>query len=336
MGFNGDLTFDEVNGPWKGNDFPSVSVVSVTFRQALHAFVFLTHMNIDFDGAPNAYGPPGRDTLDTLDHAGKNSRYYGIVAIKPDETEDVFVAGKGKQKKLVKDLYNLKLDLTQPDSVGRVPVVQQGGPFDGYYISITSRATRSMAGVNRFQQSTYINSAKVAYGALSGTLQTNGVAIGNYGVAVRHDNGRQAGFVMMDGGHTSGPDVGAVGEVSYKVFLDVGGPPKTANQRYPNNNFPTSFIVFRGSKVSTLPQLAQADNANDLPMLLAFAEQAGYTDHSGDSGKPLLDAWVAGGRIGVRPQNYPQILSALRHAGFWPPIGDFPEGPALERIAQMA
>ncbi len=131
---------------------------------------------------------------------------------------------------------------------------------------------------------------------------------------------------MMDGGHTSGKDVGSVGEVSYKVFLDVGGTPKTAQQSVPNNTFPTSFIVFRGSSAPTLPLLARADNANDLPMLLAFSEEAGYADRSGNSGKPLLDAWVAGGRTGARPRHYDQVLAvSLRQAGFWPPIGDFPD-----------
>ena len=216
MGYNGELVFDEVDGPWKGNDFPNVSVVSVTFGSILHAYVFLTHMNIDFDGAPNAYGPPEKETLDTLDHAGQNRRYYGLVAIKPDETVEINVPQKGKQKQSVKDLYNLKLDERFPDSQGRVPVVQHGGEFDDYFISITSRATRSLAGANQFQQSTYINSAKVPYGALSKRLQDKGVDFGNYAVAIRHDNGRMAGFVMMDGGHTSGRDVGSLGEVSYR------------------------------------------------------------------------------------------------------------------------
>jgi peptidoglycan hydrolase-like protein with peptidoglycan-binding domain len=336
MAINGDLIFEEVDGPWKGNDFPNVSMVSVSFNGVLHAFAFLTHMNIDFDGAPNAYGPPGKNTLDSLDHAGQNSHYYGLVAIKPDEGQDVFVPGKGKQKKTFVELYNLKLDPSQPDSRGYLPVVQLGGEFDGYYISITSRATRSLAGANRFQQSSYVNSAKVPFGALSGRLQSKGVAIGNYGMAIRHDNGKQAGFVMMDGGHTSGKDVGAVGEVSYKVFLDLGGLPKTAQQSVPRNEFPTSFIVFRGSAKPTLPLLARADNADDLPMLLAFFEQAGDADRSGKSGKPLLDDWVAKGRTGARPRNYRHVLSALQQAGFWPPIGDFPDRQGLDRIARTA
>jgi hypothetical protein len=336
MSYNGDLTFEDVEGPWQGNDFRNVSVVSVTFRDVVQAFVFLTHMNIDFDGAPNAYGPPEKHPLDSLDHAGQNTSYYGLVAIKPDEGVEVSVPKQGKQKKLLKELYNLKLDDRFPDSHGRLPVVQQGGTFDGFFISITSRATRSLAGANRFQQSSYINSAGVAYGALSRRLQDKGVGFGNYGLAIRHDNGRQAGFVMMDGGHTSGRDVGSVGEVSYRVFLDVGGPPKTASQSVPNNNFPTTFIVFPNSPASKLPFLAKADNAGDLPMLLAFAEQAGYADRSGKSGKPLLDEWVAGGRTGAPPRNYKHVLAALRSAGFWPPIGDFPDKRDLQRVAGMA
>jgi hypothetical protein len=335
MAINGDLIFEDVEGPWQGNDFKRVSVVSVTFNGVLHAFVFLTHMNVDFDGAPNAYGPPGKNPLDTLDHAGQNSHYYGLVSIKPNETRDVFVPGQGKQKKTLVELYNLKLDPLQPDKQGYLPVVQQGGEYDGYYISITSRATRSLAGANEFQQSSYVNSAKVPFGALSGRLQSKGVAFGNYGMAIRHDNGKHSGFVMTDGGHTSGKDIGAVGEVSYKVYLDLGCPPKTAHSRM-RNEFPTSFIIFRGSSVPALSLLARADNANDLPMLLAFCEEAGYADRSGASGKPLLDSWVAGGRTGARPTHYKQVLGALRHAGFWPPIGDFPDRQGLDRVARTA
>jgi hypothetical protein len=150
MAINGDLIFENVEGPWQGNDFEKVSMVSVTFNGVLHAFVFLTHMNVDFGGAPNAYGPPDKNPLDTLDHAGQNSHYYGLVSTKPDATRDVFVPGQGKQKKTLVELYNLKLDPLHPDKQGYLPVAQQSGEYDGYYISITSRATRSLAGATSF------------------------------------------------------------------------------------------------------------------------------------------------------------------------------------------
>ena len=78
---------------------------------------------------------------------------------------------------------------------------------------------------------------------------------GDQNSTIRYDNGKHSGFVMTDGGHTSRKDIGAVGEVSYKVFRDLGGPPKTAQSRI-RNEFPTSFIVFRGSSVPTLSLLA--------------------------------------------------------------------------------
>jgi len=329
MGLFGALEFDDVDGPWEGNDFKNVSMASVTFRGVLRALVFMTHMNVDYDGAPNAYGPAEKQPLDILEHAGWKTGYYGLVAIKPDATEDVAVPGtKTKQKVLIKDLYKLKLDERYPDPQGRVPVVQQGGKYDGYFVSVTSRATRSLAGAHKYQQSSYINSAEVAYGALSKRLQDKGVAFGNYGLAIRHDTGRYSGFVMMEGGHTQGPHIGAVGECSYKVLLNVGGAG--------GNNFPTSFVMFPNSAISTLPILATADNADDLPMLLAFGEEAGYVGLSGKPGKPLLDAWVAGGRTGPRPKNYKHIQTALRNAGFARPIGDFPSGKDLDRVARMA
>lgn len=80
----------------------------------------------------------------------------------------------------------------------------------------------------------------------------------------------------------------------------------------------------------------KADNADDLPMLIAYGEEAGYEDLSGKPGKPLLHAWVAGGRTGARPKHYPNILSALRAAGFWPPIGDSRAKQDLDRVAPTA
>jgi hypothetical protein len=61
-------------------------------------------------------------------------------------------------------------------------------------------------------------------------------------------------------------------------------------------------------------------NANDLPMLLAFCEEAKY---AGRFGNP-------------RPRYYNQVLGALRRAGFWTAIGDFPDRAGLDRIARTA
>jgi hypothetical protein len=176
-----------------------------------------------------------------------------------------------------------------------------------------------------------MDSSSVAFGALSYLLQSKGVRMGNYGMVIRHDNGKQSGFNFWEAGHgkNSGDLAGRLGECSYKVFLDVGGTPKTRAQKYADNNFPTTFIVFPLASNSQLGLLANATNADDLPMLLAFYEQAA----KGKSGKPLLDDWVAKGRTGARPKSYNRVLDALQGAGFSaattpastrPDWGDFP------------
>jgi hypothetical protein len=67
-----------------------------------------------------------------------------------------------------------------------------------------------------------------------------------------------------------------------------------------------------------------------------LAEQAGYAELSGKSGRPSLDEWVAGGRTVAPPKNYLNVLAALRSTGFYSPIGDFPDKKDLERVASTA
>jgi len=320
-----ELLFDNVDGPWAGNDYDAVSVTSVSFpgkAVGVVAFVFMTRMNIDFDGAPTAYGPEEKDTLDSLEDAGRNSSYYGLIAVDPTEIDETDTQ---KPKRLIKDRYNLVLDPRYPDKHGQCPVVQQAGDSaPGYFVSTTPVARGS-----KYKQSSYLDSSKVPYGALSYRLRSKGVQMGDYGLAIRHDTGRCAGFNFLEGGHGEGSDTGlkpgqktlegALGECSYKVFLDIGGKPKTRAQKYPDNNFPTSFIIFPNSQSSQLPLLATASNADDLPRLIAYymdADDAAGEGRTGYSGKPLLDEYISRGRNGEPPRTYFVILSALRAAGY--------------------
>lgn len=330
-----DLTFADVTGPWQGNGFPKLKMTGVWYQKTLQALVCLTNVNIDYDGAPNAYGPPELDPLDELKHAGQFSStgYYAIIAIHPDANE-----GKDKDGKpvLIREKYKLQLDDRFPDKKGRQPVVQQTGRWKGYYISTTSTPTRSLSGANRYDPTTYIDSANVAYGALSKTLDDNGVDMHDYGAVIRHDNAKSSGFYFKDAGHNAGPHVGAVGEVSYKVYRNLGGLRKPAGARYANNNFPVSFLFFPNSRMSKLSLISKACNADDLIMLLAYNEEADYIARDGKVGIPLLEAWVAGGRTGPRPKHYGHIRSALHTLGFVLRIGDFPTKQQLERVARTA
>ena len=182
------------------------------------------------------------------------------------------------------------------DLKGKYPVIQQAGngdPNPGYYVSQTSRAAD--ASLARHLQARYIDASRIAYGALSGKLKGLGVALGDYGLAIRHDQNLQSGFFMAD----SGGNNYALGECSQKVGTNLGG---SGRGNHFNNNFPISFIIF--PKTSTtqrtdpppsegdinfqvtaaMSQLCLADNARDLALLLGFNEVAPQQRPPGKAG----------------------------------------------------
>ena len=67
-----------------------------------------------------------------------------------------------------------------------------------------------------------------------------GVGGGDLRIAIRLDTFKSASFNFLEG---EGSDSNAVGECSYKVFLDTGGTPKRKGDPWPNNNFrPASWF----------------------------------------------------------------------------------------------
>jgi hypothetical protein len=274
--------------------------------------VYMTHMNIDFDGAPNAYGPPSKNPLDSLHDAGRDdprTGYYGLIAVGPNE-----VVPGDKHKRLIKDVYHLKLDEHYPDTKDRCPVVQQTGPYAGFYVSATAKHNPSGSS-SIYEQSHYLDSSAVAYCALSGGLHRTGVGGNDFGLALRHDNYRQASFAFLSG---EGANNHKVGECSYKVFLDIGGTPKTSAERYANNNFPTTFIVFPGSRTSQLIKISLADNPEDFAVFVALQAQIDARSRGG-SGLPVFHKYVAGGRK-TKPMNYESVVTALRTWGYAPAL----------------
>ena len=322
-----ELTFKSVPGSWKGNDYKSVSMTSISIGDSRPcAFIFMTHMNADFDGAPNAYGPEDKQPLDSLPNAGRWAKngYYGLVAVGPNEVLE------WNPKKLIKDAYHLELDERYPDKapypapnskteIGRCPVVQKTGPYKGYFVSATSRRNPH-GSKSRYEQSHYLDSSTVPFCALSYDLEQQGVRDANLGIALRHDTYRTASFNFLGGeGHKKGSDkAGAVGECSYKVFLDIGGKPKRADQKYLNNNFLTSFIAFPGSAMSQLARIALADNGEDFAVFMALQAEADAKAR-GSSGLAAFNKYKAEGRTS-KPSGYARVLTALQPRGYTPQV----------------
>jgi hypothetical protein len=97
-----ELAFKNVDKYWQGNDYKNiperpatkdrparpaeyhhVSMTSVALgKEPPFALIFMTHMNLDFDGAGNACGPDNLEPLDYLKNAinKETGHYVGVKA----------------------------------------------------------------------------------------------------------------------------------------------------------------------------------------------------------------------------------------------------------------
>jgi hypothetical protein len=322
------LVFKNIDRYWQGNDYKNqpakkdkdgniikpavfmhVSMTSVAVeKEAPFALIFMTHMNIDFDGAANAYGPDDKDPLDNLQDA-KNERneYVGLMSVPPPtgtnpiDKNGIMNAPNGAR---------VKVDKNKPDSRGYLPVVQQSGTHAGYYVSTTSK-TNPVGSPSIYEQSHYLDAASVPYCALSTGLTSQGISGGNFGLAIRLDTFATASFTFLEG---EGSNSNAVGECSYKVFLDIGGTPKKRSDPWPDNNFPTCFVLCPRSKVSNLQRATLTENSGDLAAFIALQAQVDAIAR-GTSGLRKFNKWVADGRKD-KPPRYDGIMTGLAQYGY--------------------
>jgi len=312
---------------WHTKDFPKVNLTRVSWdNRPDHAlaYVFFGHVNIDFDGSPTAYGPAKMTTDDNLGNAGnKRDGWFGVAARVPT---DPLVQNEKNKNGIV------KIDDRAPEFQGKFPVVQQvknGDPKPGFYVSTTSR--HLISGTRAFPdylQNNYVDSSKVAFGALDDTLKPLGVKIGDYGIAIRHNKNLESAFYFLDGAGAKH----ALGECSHKVGKDLGGSGR-GNQF--DNNFPVSFIIFPGHGYGDadsvvawrdrsdsvikrgiyprLLELSQASNAKELVLLMGFNEAE---PPKVPQGIEKLEQRLRTGH--TWPENYTNILLSLSEYGFLP------------------
>ncbi len=325
-----DLVFKNVDGYWQGNDYKDrpavpakgnrpaqpainmhVSITSVAVGTELpFALVFMSHMNVDMDGAANAYGPDDKTARPANpEAAGRADHYYGVMSVLPTarnpmDANGMITAPSGER---------VKVDKRYPDGQGYLPVVQQSGPYAGYFVSTTSKKNPS-GSASLYEQSHYLDAATVPYYALSGGVKGQGFTDGNFGLAIRLDTFDTATFPALDGEGYDSPSDRRVGECSYKVFLDIGGQPKRPVDPWPDNNFPTCFVLCLRSNVSTLQKATTADNSRDLAAFIALQAQVDARSR-GASGLDAYNKWVADGRKDS-PTNTDPVVIALHRYGY--------------------
>jgi hypothetical protein len=174
------------------------------------SFEILTHrMDVDVDGAPNAYGPPGKRTLDIL----LNAHYLNRA-----------------NKEIVGYLID---EHNRPIPQG------PNDPFPGYYISQTAFADPENQ--NERDPRRYVDARKINYVVRGNMAQRRGVIVGDF-VSVYSKRTRKGVFAIVgDTGNPTGE------EGSLHLLQDLGYPfhdgkndsvekPEVVVRFYPNSN----------------------------------------------------------------------------------------------------
>lgn len=136
-----DSAGDIAEYPDKG-PFSAIVEIGNTVVTADNGVVsYVAKMATDYDGAPKAYGPPEKNSLDSLANAGRPGKWWGVLT----------------------------------DSAGE-PVIQgPDQPAPGYYISVTAlRKSGPYKG-----QYKYIDASVIPYVAIPKALLDLGVRLGN-------------------------------------------------------------------------------------------------------------------------------------------------------------
>ena len=202
-------------------------------------FEILTHrMNVDVDGAPNAYGPPGKKTLDIL----LNAHYLNHA-----------------DKKIVGYLT---------DKQGRPILQNSNDPFPGYYISQTAFA--DPGNQNERDPRRYVDARNINYVVRGDVARSRGVMVGDF-VSVYSKRTRKSVFAIVgDTGNPSG------NEGSLHLLQDLGYPfhdgkndavekPEIVIRFYPNSNPKHQFFFTQAELEDAATKLGLSRDFSAVP-----------------------------------------------------------------------
>jgi len=155
----------------------AVAMVVPMYAQSIASFEILTHrMDVDVDGAPRAYGPPGKQTLDYLSNAHLRGN------------PDAEVVGY----------------LTDDDHPN-VPVKQgPGDPAPGYYISQTAYTDKARTDERDVRR--YVDATKINYVVLGSAAKRRGARLGDFVAVYSKRTGKAVFGIVGDDGNPSGDE----------------------------------------------------------------------------------------------------------------------------------
>jgi hypothetical protein len=328
-----NLVFKDHAQVWHcGHDYPKVPLTRISLDTAPDkaiAYVFFGHVNIDYDGSPTAYAPPEHKSPLPDDDLGNawddDNGWFGVLArapgdplvrqglLKLDQRASLLHNGQYPVKQQAKSTWTLK-----DGTVMNHP----GDPNPGYYLSTCSNRIGPV-----HLQTSYADSSRISYGALSDPLAALGFSFGDVGLALRHDGDYQSGFYFLDGGGKGRK----IGECSHKVGKNLGGSGRGKNF---DNNHPASFLIFPGSSQGGLAafrsddqindslkplvrHLSYASNAFELALLMTFNQISPLNMPQGTS---KLEAFRKQKGRPPNPSTYNTIVRALKEYGWAAPF----------------
>lgn len=174
----------------------------------------LVKMDVDVDGAPNAYGPRGKKTLDVLKHARA-----------PHSREIVGY-------------------MTEYD--GGPPTVQgPRDPYPGYYVSQTDFA--DLKNPRKEDPRRYVDATRINYVVAGDVAQKAGVQMGDFATVYSCRTGRFVFAIVADSGNASGAE-GSLALVRALGYPLTNGIDDSVNAReivvtyYPGSNAGHEFF----------------------------------------------------------------------------------------------
>ena len=131
-------------------------------------------LHVDVDGAPNAYGPRGKKTLDVLKHAYAPGSHQ-IVGF-----------------------------MTEDDN-GRQPTIQgKNDPYPGYYVSQTDFADKNNPRMEDPRR--YVDAARINYLVQGTVAKKAGVEMGDFATVYSCRTGKTVYAIVADSGNPSGEE----------------------------------------------------------------------------------------------------------------------------------
>ena len=168
-------------------------------------------MDVDVDGAPNAYGPPGSHALDSLKHA-----HY-----------------RGWKKA---EIVGYLTEEDQPN----VPVLQKAhDPFPGLYISQTAYTDPGRTDERDVRR--YVDAVRINYVVLGNKAKRGGAGLGDFVAVHSCSTGRSVFGIVGDDGNPSGDEgslhlLQALGYPFHDGVHDAVESPEIIVRFYPHSN----------------------------------------------------------------------------------------------------